>query len=64
MRRMHVQTVMGRRIPTPRLTIMGCWLAFSRLGLPVLAALLLFDLLIWAAFKALTGWCVAVWCAF
>ena len=62
MRRRRVQTVMGREIPEPRVTLEGRWMAFSRLGLPLLAVLLIFDILVWALFKALFGWCVALWC--
>ncbi|MEO1330850.1 MAG: hypothetical protein AAFW46_14435 [Pseudomonadota bacterium] len=62
MRRRQVQTVMGREIPEPRVTIEGRWLAFTRLGLPLLGALFLFDLAVWALFEALFGWCVAIWC--
>lgn len=53
---------MGHRIPAPRVTIEGRFLAVARLGLPILAALTLFDLVVWALLKATTGWCVALWC--
>ncbi len=64
LRRRQVETVMGWRIPAPRVTLEGRLLALARLGLPVIGALLLFDVLVWAIFEAVFGWCVAVWCVF
>lgn len=64
LRRNRVQTVMGQRIPVPRVTIEGRLLALLYLGAPLMAALLLFDVVVWALFKLTLGWCVAVWCVF
>lgn len=64
MPRRRVDTVYGHRLPEPRTTPKGVALALLYLGLPTLALLLLFDLAVWALFKATTGACVAVWCVF
>lgn len=55
-------TVYGHRIPEARTTRLGVRLAVLYLGLPTLALLLLFDLLVWAFFEAAFGACVALWC--
>lgn len=53
-----VQTVLGHRIPEPRLTARGVVLLVAAIGLPVLVVGTLLDLLV----QALFGWCVGLWC--
>jgi hypothetical protein len=55
-----VQTVMGHRIPEPRLTWMALLWALVYLGLPVLLLGMLIDGLIQLA----TGVCTGLWCYF
>lgn len=55
----QVQTIAGYRLPEPRITFMAIWLAFLWVGLPVLAAGALMDLLVQAVFGVCTGlWCI------
>jgi hypothetical protein len=53
-----VQTVLGHRIPEPRLTGRAVVLLLAALTLPVLAVGALLDLLVQWVF----GWCVGLWC--
>jgi hypothetical protein len=53
-----VQTVLGHRIPEPRLTALAIALLLAALTLPVLAVGTLLDLLVQWVF----GWCVGLWC--
>jgi hypothetical protein len=54
------QSVMGHRLPEPRLTAWAAFWAFVYFGLPVLAAGLLLDVLVqWGM-----GRCVGLWCYF
>ena len=64
MLRRRVETVYGHALPESRTTLTGRLLAVLYLGLPTLALLLLFDLIVWAFFEATTGACVALWCVF
>ncbi|MEK0432897.1 MAG: hypothetical protein EBW49_02590 [Betaproteobacteria bacterium] len=59
-KRHPVQTVMGHRIPEPRLTWMALGWAFLYLGLPVLLVGTLIDGLI----QLTTGVCTGLWCFF
>jgi hypothetical protein len=57
-KRRKTQTVMGYRIAEPRPTLLAaCW-ALLYLGLPVLLAGTLLDLLV----QVLTGYCTGFWC--
>lgn len=53
-----VQTVLGHRIPEPRLTGRAIVLLLAVLALPVLVAGTLLDALV----QWLLGWCVGLWC--
>ena len=59
-RRAPVQTVMGHRLPEPRLTWGAAAMALLYLGVPVLAVGLVIDALI----QLTTGRCTGVWCWF
>jgi len=60
LRRPPVQTVMGQRLPEPRLTWGAAAMALIYLGLPVLAVGMVIDALI----QLTTGRCTGVWCWF
>ncbi|MEL6316437.1 MAG: hypothetical protein AAFR16_02235 [Pseudomonadota bacterium] len=62
--RPRVETVLGRRVPEPRVTAAGVGLALLYLGAPALAAILALDLLVWAIGWAAFDVCLAVWCLF
>ena len=64
MLRRRPEAVYGHRLPEARTTPAGVALALLYLGLPTLALLLLFDLIVWAFFAATLDACVAVWCFF
>ena len=59
-RRAPVQTVMGHRLPEPRLTWGAAAMALLYLGVPVLAVGMVIDALI----PLTTGRCTGVWCWF
>ena len=59
-RRSPVQTVMGHRLPEPRLTWGAAAMALLYLGVPVLAVGMVIDALI----QLTTGRCTGVWCWF
>lgn len=54
--------VYGVSAPTARMTPLGVWLAVSRFGAPLIAALLLFDIVVWAIGRYVFGVCAAIWC--
>ena len=63
MLRLHREhTVLGRRLPPPRVTPTGARLFLLYIGLPMLTALFLLDLAIWAIAEAALDRCVAIWC--
>lgn len=53
-----VQTVLGHRIPEPRLTGRAIILLLAVVALPVLVVGTLLDL----GVQWLLGWCVGLWC--
>ena len=55
---------MGVDAPGPRITHLGIWLAVRLIGLPLLAALVLMDILIWAVAAAIWDICIGLWCWF
>ena len=57
-------TVMDHSIHPARLTPLGLALLVLHLGVPVLGALVLFDVLVWAAGRYLLDTCIGVWCWF
>ena len=57
-RRAPLQTVMGHRLPEPRLTWGAAAMAVLYLGVPVLAVGMVIDALI----QLTTGRCTGVWC--
>jgi len=59
-RRAPLQTVMGHRLPEPRLTWGAAAMAPLYLGVPVLAVGMVIDALI----QLTTGRCTGVWCWF
>lgn len=55
-----LQTISGKKIPEPRLTLMAVWLAFLWIGLPILVVGGALDLAAQLIFGVCTGlWCVA-----
>ena len=58
------QTVYGHDLPEPRITPTGHGLALLYVGAPLLAALMLFDVIVWAIGHSAFGVCVAIWCVF
>ena len=56
------KSVMGIDAPGPRPTPTAIWLVLRYLGLPLLAALLIFDIFVWALADAIWGICIGVWC--
>ena len=60
----RVQKVMGIHAPAPRVTGAAIWLAVRYIGLPLLALLILFDVVVWFVFQQVWGVCVGVWCWF
>ena len=59
-RRAPVQTVMGHRLPEPRLTWGAAAMALLYLGVPVLTVGMVID----AVIQIVTGRCTGVWCWF
>ena len=59
-KRTPVQTVMGYRLPEPRLTWQAALWMVVYLGLPLLLVGTLFDL----AIQLTTGICTGLWCFF
>lgn len=60
----HPEKVMGHVVPAPRVTRAGIALMVLHLGLPVFGALVLVDVIVWAAGQALFDTCIGVWCWF
>jgi hypothetical protein len=58
--RSPTQTILGHRIPEPRLTWMALLWGLLYLGLPLLVVGTLIDLLI----QKITGTCTGFWCFF
>lgn len=58
--RRQAETVMGRRLEEPRLTLMSVLWVFVYVGLPLLVISSLVDLLI----QQITGSCTGFWCWF
>jgi hypothetical protein len=56
--------VMGVNAPGPRVTPCAIWLLVRMIGLPVLGALVLLDVVIWLLADAIWDVCVGVWCWF
>ncbi|MBX2853844.1 MAG: hypothetical protein KTR21_02590 [Rhodobacteraceae bacterium] len=56
------ETVLGRRLPPPRLTPTGARLFLTYVGLPFLGVLFLIDLVIWAIAEIALDRCLAIWC--
>ena len=52
------ETVMGHRLPEPRLTLKAVWLGFLWIGLPLLVITGLMDL----AMQVFFGVCTGLWC--
>ncbi len=60
MARAKIQTVAGHRLPEPRITLVAIWLAFLRVGVPILAIGGMLDLVMQLIFGLCTGlWCFA-----
>lgn len=55
---------MGVDAPAPRITGRAVWLVSVYLALPLIAALVAFDVVVWWIFKAVWGVCVGLWCWF
>lgn len=55
-------TVHGHSIPSPRLTGWGVLAIVTWLGLPLLAVLLLLDVLLYLVFTRVLGRCYGVFC--
>ena len=55
--------IYGQVIAPCRVTPRGLWVAVRRVALPLIAAFVLIDLVIWAAARAF-GLCYGVWCWF
>jgi hypothetical protein len=60
LQRSPTQTILGQRIPEPRLTWMALVWGLAYLGLPLFVAGTLIDLLI----QKITGTCTGFWCFF
>lgn len=58
--RRQAETVMGKRLEEPRLTLMSVVWVFVYVGLPLLVISSLVDLLI----QQITGSCTGFWCWF
>ncbi len=58
--RRQAETVMGKRLEEPRLTLMSVLWVFVYVGLPLLVISSLVDLLI----QQITGSCTGFWCWF
>ena len=56
--------VYGQHATAPRITPVALRIALARVALPLIAALLLFDLAVWWVARWLWGVCAAVWCLF
>jgi len=54
--------VRGRRIPGPRLTGWGALMILAYLGLPVMGALVLLDVLLYLVFTHVLGRCYGLLC--
>lgn len=53
-----MQTVLGHRIPEPRLTWQGLLLLLAAVSVPVVVIGSLLDLVMQLVF----GWCTGIWC--
>ena len=56
--------VAGHRLPPPRPTGWAVLYALVWVGLPLLALLLVADLLLYLSFTCLLGWCYGIACLF
>ena len=54
--------VYGITARAPRVTKSAIWLALRYVGLPLLAGLILLDVVIWLVFEAVWNVCVGLWC--
>lgn len=54
--------VYGVTANAPRITKTAIWLAVCFVGLPVLAGLILLDVLIWWVADAIWDVCIGLWC--
>lgn len=58
MARAKLQTIAGHKLPEPRITPMAIWLGFLWVGVPILVAGGLLDLIAQFVF----GICTGLWC--
>ena len=56
--------VMGVHAAAPRVTPQAVVMLVGYVGLPLLTALVLFDVFIWAVVKLIWGGCYGLWCWF
>jgi hypothetical protein len=54
--------VMGVTASAPRITSRAVWLACLYIGFPLIGALVVFDIVIWAIARAVWDICIGVWC--
>ncbi|MEM7465019.1 MAG: hypothetical protein AAF362_20305 [Pseudomonadota bacterium] len=54
--------VYGISALAPRITSKAIWLALRYVGLPLLAGLVLFDILVWWIASAIWDVCIGLWC--
>jgi len=57
-----IKPVYGTTARAPRVTKTAIWLALRYVGLPLLAGLVLLDVLIWWVFDTLWDVCIGLWC--
>ncbi len=57
-------SVLGVTAPAPRITGRALWLVATRLALPLILALVAFDVLVWLAADAVWDICIGLWCWF
>lgn len=55
---------MGVAASAPRITGRAIWLACLYIGFPLIGALVVFDILVWAVARAVWDICIGVWCWF
>ena len=58
------KSVMGISVPAPRITGRAVRLVALQLALPLIAALIAFDILVWLIADAIWGICIGLWCWF
>lgn len=54
--------VYGITAPAPRITQKAIWLALRYVGLPLLAGLILLDVVVWWVFEVIWSVCIGLWC--